>query len=235
MKYTLLIFCSALLVTSTACTPPIQGVESVEYRTFGSSVIVKDDKIAENVSETLMDLAANTDAISEVPDFNYEDRPYIRVAQKDDVAAGTHKVQNLILVFGPSNRSTLLFKNQAEAAWNTASPTISAVNDALNKLRETLGIRLRDFFSMEPDGYNAVVRAGESLSSVLGVFPEDLAFISVEAVTWPNTALGFEEEGKFYAMMLVPGHRVLFRTPDSRIVEAHTSEQSVVVDPSLRK
>ena len=57
----------------------------------------------------------------------------------------------------------------------------------------------------------------------------DADVTSVEAVEWPDSSLGVPEQGKMYAQVITPGHRVMIRIPGGEILEVHTSATGAVL------
>lgn len=59
-----------------------------------------------------------------------------------------------------------------------------------------------------------------------GVAPEQLRVASVQAVVWPDGALGCPQPGRMYTQALVPGHRVsVAHEASGRHWTYHTSER----------
>lgn len=67
----------------------------------------------------------------------------------------------------------------------------------------------------------AVQLAVADLSQRTGVPAEQIAVVSLEEVTWPDTSLGNPQPGMFYAQVLTPGYRVVLDAADQRY-EYHT-------------
>lgn len=72
---------------------------------------------------------------------------------------------------------------------------------------------------------------GEELAKQIG---EELAgaarIAKVEAVVWPNSALGFPKPGMIYTQALEPGHRVIFMMENGDTFECHSSASRAVLD-----
>ena len=68
-------------------------------------------------------------------------------------------------------------------------------------------------------------KAREVLAERLSVTPDDLVFVSQEAVRWPDTSLGCPEPGHMYAKVIVPGYRFTF-TYDGSSYEVHTARET---------
>lgn len=62
--------------------------------------------------------------------------------------------------------------------------------------------------SGDPELAEAAETARADLAEDLGVAADDVTIVAVERVTWPNGALGCEEEGMSYTQALVEGYRV---------------------------
>lgn len=64
----------------------------------------------------------------------------------------------------------------------------------------------------------AVVAAAQTLA------PAALTVLSVEAVNWPDAALGCPQPDMIYAAVITPGYRVVLETADARFV-VHTDSR----------
>ena len=67
-----------------------------------------------------------------------------------------------------------------------------------------------------------MLQARNVLANRLSVSPDDLGFVSQEAVRWPDTSLGCPEPGQMYAKVIVPGSRFTFSYAGS-LYEVHTA------------
>ena len=75
----------------------------------------------------------------------------------------------------------------------------------------------------EPQVWTPLMKqARDVLALRLSVAPGELAFVSQEAVRWPDTSLGCPEPGAVYAKVLVPGYRFTF-SYDGGQYEVHTA------------
>ncbi len=80
-----------------------------------------------------------------------------------------------------------------------------------------------------PAEAQAVVRlAREDLAQRLGLAPEAIRLVSVEAVDWSDTSLGCPQPGMMYAQVITPGYRVMLEAGGQRY-EYHTDEGQFVV------
>jgi hypothetical protein len=80
-------------------------------------------------------------------------------------------------------------------------------------------------------GEEQVVRlAIEDVALKLGLAPEAIRLVSVEAVDWPDTSLGCPQSGIHYAQVIVPGYRVVMKA-DDEVYEHHSGRgQEVLCD-----
>jgi len=62
----------------------------------------------------------------------------------------------------------------------------------------------------------AIEAAKEDLSRRLGLSPQEISVVSVEAVPWPDASLGCPQPGMMYAQVITPGFRVVLEA------EGHT-------------
>jgi hypothetical protein len=83
---------------------------------------------------------------------------------------------------------------------------------------------------VEPPGQaEAVVRlAREDLAGRLGLAPEAIQLVSVEAVEWSDASLGCPQPGMMYAQVITPGFLVVLEAA-GETYEYHTDEGRFVV------
>ncbi|MEJ2555265.1 MAG: hypothetical protein P8186_03345 [Anaerolineae bacterium] len=80
-----------------------------------------------------------------------------------------------------------------------------------------------------PAGSEQAVRlAREDLARKLGVAPEAIRLVSVEAVEWRDTSLGCPQPGMMYAQVITPGYRVLLEAKGKKY-DYHTDTGRFVV------
>ena len=78
-------------------------------------------------------------------------------------------------------------------------------------------------------GAQEVVRlALEDLAQKLGLAPEAIRLVSVEAVEWSDTSLGCPQPGMMYAQVITPGFRVVLEANGEQYVY-HTDADRFVV------
>lgn len=61
-------------------------------------------------------------------------------------------------------------------------------------------------------------------AATLGLAPDTLRVIAVEAVNWPDAALGCPQPDMIYAAVITPGYRVVLATADATLV-VHTDSR----------
>jgi hypothetical protein len=66
------------------------------------------------------------------------------------------------------------------------------------------------------------------LSAKIGVSPDRITLVSVEAVEWSDASLGCPQEGFMYAQVVTPGYLIIFAVDGSEY-KYHTNQQDVVV------
>lgn len=77
--------------------------------------------------------------------------------------------------------------------------------------------------------YPDVVRAALSQAAAeLGVTPEQLTIITVEARDWPDSSLGCPQPGRAYSQIVTPGYRVVVQA-SGRDYEYHTNQTRMIV------
>lgn len=86
-----------------------------------------------------------------------------------------------------------------------------------------------DVSTLDAPARDAAERAAALVCEKLSLRMHDLELVRVEAVEWPDASLGFPKEGMMYAQVITPGHKVIFKTSDGRIVEVHTSARHAVM------
>mgnify|MGYP005841997265 CR=1 FL=1 len=62
------------------------------------------------------------------------------------------------------------------------------------------------------------------VAATRGLAPAALRIIAVEAVNWPDAALGCPQPDMIYAAVITPGYRVVLATADATIV-VHTDSR----------
>ncbi len=74
----------------------------------------------------------------------------------------------------------------------------------------------------------AVEAARQNLARSLGVPAQSLTLVRVEAVEWPNSALGCPAPGRVYLQVITPGFRIVFNHSGTHY-ELHTDAPGRVV------
>ncbi len=69
--------------------------------------------------------------------------------------------------------------------------------------------------------------AKNDLAKKLNITVEQVSVISIEKVDWPDTSLGYPEEGKMYAQVLTPGFRIVLKALN-KSYEYHSDYERVV-------
>lgn len=73
-----------------------------------------------------------------------------------------------------------------------------------------------------------VERARQALAARLGLAPDEVTVSSVEAVTWPDSALGCPAPDMMYLQVLTPGYRIVLEAGGTEYTY-HTSRTDQVV------
>jgi hypothetical protein len=79
-----------------------------------------------------------------------------------------------------------------------------------------------------PEAQDVVRLAKEDLAQRLGLAPDDIRLVSVEAVDWSDTSLGCPQPGMMYAQVITAGYRVVLEAEEQRY-EYHTDTVRSVV------
>lgn len=74
----------------------------------------------------------------------------------------------------------------------------------------------------------AIGLARANLAQKLGLMPEAIELLSVEAVEWRDTSLGCPQPGMMYAQVITPGFRVMLAV-EGRTYQYHTDQGQVAV------
>ncbi|NIN69986.1 MAG: hypothetical protein GTO63_35950 [Anaerolineae bacterium] len=74
----------------------------------------------------------------------------------------------------------------------------------------------------------AILLAREDLARRLGLAPEAIRLVSVEAVEWSDASLGCPQPGMMYAQVITPGFRVVLEA-EGQTYEYHTDTGRLVV------
>ena len=76
--------------------------------------------------------------------------------------------------------------------------------------------------------YSPVVDlAKNDLSQRLNIPIEDIILVKEEAVDWPDTSLGYPQEGISYAQVITSGFRIILKTQD-KLYEYHSDYKRIV-------
>jgi len=79
-----------------------------------------------------------------------------------------------------------------------------------------------------PEAEQVVRLAVEDLGKRLGLSPEQIRLVSVEAVDWPDTSLGCPEPGMMYAQVITTGYRIVSEA-EGETYEYHTDTGTHIV------
>lgn len=75
--------------------------------------------------------------------------------------------------------------------------------------------------------YSPVVDlAKKDLSVRLNILPEEIILVKEESVEWPDTSLGYPEEGMMYAQVITPGFKIILKAQD-KLYEYHSDYERV--------
>jgi len=81
-----------------------------------------------------------------------------------------------------------------------------------------------DLASMSAVEQQLAARATEELAQELGVSPDEIAVVAVEAVEWRDASLGCPQPDTMYAQVITPGYRIVLQAGDETY-EVHASTQ----------
>jgi len=74
--------------------------------------------------------------------------------------------------------------------------------------------------------------AREDLAKQLAVNKDKIAVKSVEKMIWPNSALGYPQEGGFYLQVLTDGYKIILDC-NGKVYEYHTNMSIVKAEPKI--
>lgn len=234
-------FSFAVLLLLSACGPAVEGIDKgvdvVEVRTFTTPTLINDLEKGTSAAEPLIEVIGKIDAVSQVPDSEVrtENAPYIRLTLLNDEAIGKYKlIYALLLLKSEGNSglsSYLYFRSRDENNWNFAKLSDAISKELFSKIDSAIETNFSLLSSLDANQIDAVRSSIVKVSASEGLFDENIKLISIDAVDWPNAALGFPEPGKAYAMMIVPGYKIILQLPNGKKFECHTGSGRVEFAP----
>jgi len=78
--------------------------------------------------------------------------------------------------------------------------------------------------ALAPDAAAIGAASVDFVAGMLGIAPDTLRIATVEAMNWPDAALGCPQPDMIYAAVITPGYRVVLETADARFV-VHTDSR----------
>lgn len=75
--------------------------------------------------------------------------------------------------------------------------------------------------------------AKEDLVKLLAVDKDKITVKSAEKIIWPNSALGYPQEGHYYLQVLTDGYKIILDY-NGKDYEYHTNMSNVKVDPKVK-
>ena len=76
--------------------------------------------------------------------------------------------------------------------------------------------------------YSPVVdMAKKDLAEKLNLQVENIQLVKQEAVDWPDSSLGYPEEGMMYSQVITPGFRIILKA-DGKFYEYHSDYKRIV-------
>lgn len=220
MKLTIL-----LALALTACAPQEKGLDVIEVRTWAGAKLFQDRALGQRVTNPVLVLVKDARSITPVTETNQSDTAVsFRITFLEDEVAGPHRVLTAILY--PRER-IIFFRARKEEKWKRGLMREATLEAELKSLDRALGSDLSAAAALTDPQFDAVRRAVLAVSTAEGIFPEDIRFVSIADVIWPDTSLGFPKPDMMYAQVLTPGHRILLALPNGTTIEVHTSATAV--------
>lgn len=225
----------------SSCGPAVEGIDKgidvIEIRTYSTPKLIQNFETATKMAEPVLELISKIEEVKEVSESDVltEDKPFIRISFLNDIQTGKYNLLYALILINPYSSESqnktadleLYFRSREDANWKTGTVSEADAKQLLSKIDAISKSRLINLISLSNEGLDAVRRAVAKVSADEGIFGEEIELKSIEAVDWPNTALGFPEEGKVYAMMILPGHKIVLLLPDGSSAECHTSSDRV--------
>lgn len=191
---------------SVACGRPKTNVDTVEVRGFGDPVYVADTAAGLSIVEAVLDAARGADEAGEATHLETGDDPYVRVTflAAEDLRG---KPVEEAIVRPAEGGIEILARAVRDTAWRRLRAGPEAVDSFLAAVEPAAGVALAPAFRADEAARAAARLAMARLAEEEGLEAEKV--VSIEAVEWPDASLGCPEEGKMYAQVVTPGHRVV--------------------------
>jgi hypothetical protein len=93
-------------------------------------------------------------------------------------------------------------------------PNVSAVNNRSEIQEKLPNITAINNLSDIPEALPVVDTAKNDLAKRLNISIEQVHVVKIEKVDWPDTSLGYREEGMMYAQVITPGFRIILKAGD---------------------
>jgi len=81
--------------------------------------------------------------------------------------------------------------------------------------------------SVVPEYSPVVDLAKKDLSERVNIPIGDIKLVKEEAVDWPDTSLGYPEEGMMYAQVITPGFKIILKA-GNKLYEYHSDYERIV-------
>ena len=75
--------------------------------------------------------------------------------------------------------------------------------------------------------------ARQDLAKQLAVGKDEITVKSAEKITWPDSALGYPQEGRYYLQVLTEGYKIILDC-NGKDYEYHTNMSNVKVNPKVK-
>lgn len=133
---------------------------------------------------------------------------------------------------GAATTTLLARRPHGTVAWEAVELDPASTRPAVASIASVTRGDLVLLVDLGPAAFDAARRAVQAAASARAVPAAIIELEAVEEVSWPNTSLGLPQPGMVYAMMIVPGHRVILRLPGGSRVAVHTSASRALVAPT---
>lgn len=199
----------ALLIV--ACGPrPRANVDTVEVRGFLNPVYVSDTAVGLRVVEAALAAARAGAPAGTAETLETGDLPFVRVSLLVPETVGEGEIDQAVVVPGAGGGLRLFVRKGADPTWRILDAPAAAGAAFLPPVEAATGVSLAAAFAADDAARAAVRSALDLLFEQEGLEADRV--VSLEAAEWPDSSLGCPEEGRMYAQVVTPGHRVVLET-----------------------
>ncbi|MFA4957837.1 MAG: formylglycine-generating enzyme family protein [Candidatus Methanoperedens sp.] len=160
-----------------------------------------------------------------------EEQESLRLENEKKSSGGGKWVFGLIIIFAMLALGWYVTQDSSSSAtpqettpFVTTTPVMIAKTSTTNLTPKVTSIVSST--TVVPEYSPVVDIAKKDLSERLSIPIGDIKLVKEEAVDWPNTGLGFPEEGMMYAQVITPGFRIILKAQD-KLYEYHSDYKRI--------